>query len=118
MGAAAPQTKKPRAPKGPDPSEQQVDITTLFDNTALQRRRLGTHRGGHISASSWALFALGLVGMGVALFGLLSGRAGLGTLTAMIACGTLVFTMGRAQRERRSPHFLVGDGVDVDLPVT
>lgn len=96
---------------------ERIAITTLFDNTALRRHHLGPQRQGRVTVASWALLALGLLGLGVALYGFFTGRAGLGSIAAMAASGTLVFAIGRAREERRAPHFVIGEDVDADLPV-
>lgn len=94
-----------------------IEITAMFDTSVLAVRHLENPRAGRVAGATWGLLAIaaGTIFAGVAYtFG---GQGGFGGLMLALGMGTGVFGLLRLLDERRSPHFVLGEGDESDLPV-
>lgn len=94
-----------------------IEITAMFDTSVLAVRHLENPRAGRVAGATWGLLAIaaGTILAGVAYtFG---GQGGFGGLMLALGMGTGVFGLLRMLDERRSPHFVIGEADESDLPV-
>jgi hypothetical protein len=96
---------------------QVIQVTTLFGDSVIGVRHLADPASGSVQLRTWGLLALG----GIALLGgvaaLAVGQLGLATLALLAGLSIGVLGALRVREERRSPHFIVGEGPDADVPL-
>jgi TonB family protein len=98
-------------------SRQVIEVTSVFDDSVVAVRHLLDPQGGRIKPMSWGLLGIGGLGIALGVISILAGQPGLGGIELMLGVGTLVVAGLRMVSERRSPHFIVGECDEADLPL-
>ncbi len=94
-----------------------VQVTTLFGDSVLGVTHLVDPSLGKIRPLTIGMLILGwgtfLTGMGLGL----AGQLGVASLMLLSGLSVGVFSSIRARDERRSPHFTLGEGAGVNVPL-
>jgi TonB family protein len=85
-----------------------VEVTTLLGDSVLSVRQLQLRASGVIRLSTWALLLAGGAAVTAGVWMQHVRRPGEGALLVLLGVVLLVLGSGRARRQGRSPHFLVG----------
>ena len=96
---------------------QVIQVTTMLGDSVIGVRNLADPASGAIQARTWGMLALsGAVLLG-GVAALVVGQLGLATMLLLSGLSLGVVGALRVRDERRSPHFVVGEGGSADVPL-